>query len=73
MKGEGPNIAESDYEEPGHPPTDENGFYYVVEFRLPSAGEANNGSTSWGHATLEEAVQFAEEKVPSPIAWGQLI
>ena len=68
VKGAEPNILYSDDEDTVHPPTDANGFYYVAEFWLPSTGNSM-GSSSWGHATVEEAIRYAEEKLPNPVNW----
>lgn len=71
MKLESPNapdLAACD-EDLEDPPTDADGYYYVAEFSLPTMGASNNGSRSWGHATVEEAIRYAEEKLPSPVRW----
>jgi hypothetical protein len=66
IKGSG---YEEDEEGPQSPPEDANGFYYVAEFRLPPFDSLGNGSTSWGHATADEAIKYAEEILPSRIRW----
>ena len=71
MKGERPNTTpgEGADEKLLHPPTDAEGIYFLAEFELSSLGSRNNGSSSWGHATLEGAVRYAEEVLPGPIRW----
>lgn len=73
MKAEHSNIADldEDDDEQEEPPTDVEGYFYVAEFSLLALGPSNSGSRSWGHATVEEAIRYAEEKLPSPISWDR--
>ena len=67
IKGDGPNIVETDEEESGHSPTDNDGCYYVAEYGLPILGRPTCGSR--GFATPQEATHHAEETLPSPVVW----
>jgi hypothetical protein len=69
IKGDGPNITVGDDPEGLDFPTDADGYYYVAEIKLPTLPTANNGSSSWGYATADEAIRYAEQKLPNPITW----
>jgi hypothetical protein len=62
---EGP-IVTDEPQTPGYPPTDAEGCFYSVEYRIPGAGAGASGRV---FGSLEEAVRHAEATLKSPIAW----
>ena len=53
---------------PGYPPTDAEGCFYSLEYRLPGAFAAPGGRV---FGSAEQAVLHAEEILKSQIAWDK--